>query len=255
MLRDCAAAWDEALRGEDTILRFGGEEFLVVLPDCGAGDATEILERLRAATPDGQTCSAGLAVWRPGESVDELVGRADKALYEAKETGRDRLVSARWRLVEAGRPPPHNWGGSSGVACRPLGPGTMLVVADDATERAGFGGARRDPELTVLEGFHALKHALRFGAEVETAVATDPARAGGLAADLAPDLAGRFAAVVETVDADDAGRAGAAGAADRGRRDRPAQARRPGVRRSPIRARRRSSCSSSRGTWGTSAPA
>jgi diguanylate cyclase (GGDEF)-like protein/PAS domain S-box-containing protein len=94
VLRNCATAWDSQLRGEDTILRFGGEEFLVVLPGCGADDAAEIVERLRAATPESQTCSAGLAQWRPGESVDELVGRADKALYEAKETGRDRLVSA-----------------------------------------------------------------------------------------------------------------------------------------------------------------
>ena len=61
VLRDCAAAWDAELRGEDTILRFGGEEFLVVLPDCGPVDAAEIVERLRAATPDEQTCSAGLA--------------------------------------------------------------------------------------------------------------------------------------------------------------------------------------------------
>ena len=94
VLRDCAAAWDSQLRGEDTILRYGGEEFLVVLPDCDADDATEIVERLRGATPDEQTCSAGLAVWRAGETVDDLVGRADKALYEAKENGRDRVVSA-----------------------------------------------------------------------------------------------------------------------------------------------------------------
>lgn len=94
VLRDCARAWDGELRGEDTILRFGGEEFLVVLPNCGPVDAIEILERLRGATPDGQTCSAGLALWRPGETVDDLVGRADTALYEAKEAGRDRLVSA-----------------------------------------------------------------------------------------------------------------------------------------------------------------
>ena len=59
VLRDCAAAWDEALRGEDTILRFGGEEFLVVLPDCGPADATEIVERLRAATPDGPDLLGG----------------------------------------------------------------------------------------------------------------------------------------------------------------------------------------------------
>lgn len=94
VLKDCAAAWDQELRGEDTILRYGGEEFLVVLPECDAPDAAEIVERLRAATPDQQTCSAGLARWRPGESVDDLVGRADKALYEAKEAGRDRLVAA-----------------------------------------------------------------------------------------------------------------------------------------------------------------
>ncbi len=93
ILRSCAAAWDGELRGEDTILRFGGEEFLVILPNCEPADATEIVERLRGATPDGQTCSAGLAVWRAGESVDELVGRADTALYEAKESGRNRLVA------------------------------------------------------------------------------------------------------------------------------------------------------------------
>jgi diguanylate cyclase (GGDEF)-like protein/PAS domain S-box-containing protein len=94
VLCDCAAAWDGALRGEDMILRFGGEEFLVVLPDCGPDDGAWIIERLRAATPDGQTCSAGLAVWRPGESVDDLVGRADAALYRAKQAGRDRLVAS-----------------------------------------------------------------------------------------------------------------------------------------------------------------
>jgi diguanylate cyclase (GGDEF)-like protein/PAS domain S-box-containing protein len=94
VLRDCASAWDSELRGADTILRFGGEEFLVVLPDCDPVDAADIVERLRAATPDEQTCSAGLALWQPGESVDELVGRADSALYRAKEAGRDRLVSA-----------------------------------------------------------------------------------------------------------------------------------------------------------------
>jgi TrmH family RNA methyltransferase len=76
----------------------------------------------------------------------------------------------------------------------------MPPVADDELRRR-FRAARRDSELTVLEGFHALKHALRFGAEVETAVAVDPGELERLAADLAPDLAGRFAAEVGTVDA------------------------------------------------------
>jgi TrmH family RNA methyltransferase len=52
--------------------------------------------------------------------------------------------------------------------------------------------ARRDPELAVLEGFHALKHALRFGAEVEVVAAVDPDNLERLAGELAPDLAGRF---------------------------------------------------------------
>ncbi len=64
-----------------------------------------------------------------------------------------------------------------------------------------FRSARRDRSLTVVEGFHALKHALRFGAEVEEAVAVDPERLETLAAQLAPDLEGRFAPLVETVDA------------------------------------------------------
>jgi tRNA G18 (ribose-2'-O)-methylase SpoU len=63
-----------------------------------------------------------------------------------------------------------------------------------------FRTARRDPELTVVEGFHALKHALRFGAELVEAVAVDPASLDAMAADLAPDLAGQLAGRVEQVD-------------------------------------------------------
>jgi TrmH family RNA methyltransferase len=66
-------------------------------------------------------------------------------------------------------------------------------MGHDLTVR--FRTARRDPALTVLEGFHALKHALRFGAEVEEAVAVDPAELERLAADLAPDLVGRLGAI------------------------------------------------------------
>jgi len=63
-----------------------------------------------------------------------------------------------------------------------------------------FRTARRDPELTVVEGFHALKHALRFGAELVEAAAVDPPALEEMAADLAPDLAGEIAGRVETVD-------------------------------------------------------
>jgi diguanylate cyclase (GGDEF)-like protein/PAS domain S-box-containing protein len=92
MLRDCAVAWDSGLRGEDTILRFGGEEFLILLPDTPLELAAEIVERLRAATPKALTCSAGLACWDFAESIDDLLERADAALYAAKGNGRNRLV-------------------------------------------------------------------------------------------------------------------------------------------------------------------
>jgi len=64
-----------------------------------------------------------------------------------------------------------------------------------------FRKARRDPELTVVEGFHALKHALRFGAELVEAVAVDPEALERLAAELAPDLAGRLSGRVERIEA------------------------------------------------------
>ncbi len=65
-----------------------------------------------------------------------------------------------------------------------------------------FRRARRDRELVVIEGFHALKHALRFGAELLEAVAVDPDSLESLAADLAPDLAGTLVARVEAIDAE-----------------------------------------------------
>jgi RNA methyltransferase, TrmH family len=63
-----------------------------------------------------------------------------------------------------------------------------------------FRTARRDPELTVVEGFHALKHALRFGAELVEAVAVDPVALEEMAAELAPDMVGKIGVQVEAVD-------------------------------------------------------
>ena len=63
-----------------------------------------------------------------------------------------------------------------------------------------FRTARRDPELTVVEGFHALKHALRFGAELVEAVAVDPSALEAMATEFAPDLVGQIGDRVETVD-------------------------------------------------------
>jgi RNA methyltransferase, TrmH family len=73
-------------------------------------------------------------------------------------------------------------------------------VSDALVRR--YRAARRDPELAFLEGFHALKHALRFGAEVLEAVAIDPDELERLSEELAPDLAGSLSARVTPVEAD-----------------------------------------------------
>jgi TrmH family RNA methyltransferase len=72
------------------------------------------------------------------------------------------------------------------------------VSGDDALIRR-FRAARREPGLAVLEGFHAFKHALRFGAEIEEAVAVDPVELERLAEELAPDLSGAFGDLVTQV--------------------------------------------------------
>jgi two-component system, cell cycle response regulator len=86
------------LREEDVVARFGGEEFLVILPGTNAEGAAAVAEDLRAAVaaepfPIGRialelTVSAGYAAWE-GEDLERLVGRADRGLYAAKDAGRD----------------------------------------------------------------------------------------------------------------------------------------------------------------------
>jgi diguanylate cyclase (GGDEF)-like protein len=93
LLKQLAAAWVEELRATDVLARYGGEEFALALPGCDLHDAGVLIERLRAATPSEQTASAGLVRWDGEESAERLFGRADKALYAAKDSGRDRIVT------------------------------------------------------------------------------------------------------------------------------------------------------------------
>ncbi|WP_051221859.1 diguanylate cyclase [Conexibacter woesei] len=94
LLRGAAAAWTERLRTTDLLARYGGEEFAVLLPGCDTAAAAQVVEHLRAAVPDDETCSIGLATWDGDESCDTLVARADTALYRAKDGGRNRVVAA-----------------------------------------------------------------------------------------------------------------------------------------------------------------
>jgi diguanylate cyclase (GGDEF)-like protein len=94
LLRAATAAWQGRLRKTDLLARYGGEEFAVLLPDCELDSAMEIAERLRTAQPEG-TCSLGVAGWDGRENAAALVDRADRALYAAKQGGRNRSCADR----------------------------------------------------------------------------------------------------------------------------------------------------------------
>jgi diguanylate cyclase (GGDEF)-like protein/PAS domain S-box-containing protein len=94
LLRDVAAAWTHVLRDVDFLARYGGDEFAVVMPGCTGPDALTVLQRLREATPERQQTSGGVAQWDGDESAEELVGRADAALFEAKRRQRGSIALA-----------------------------------------------------------------------------------------------------------------------------------------------------------------
>jgi two-component system cell cycle response regulator len=86
------------LREEDQFGRLGGEEFLVLLPDTDAGAAQHVAEKLRVEVAGARTLvpvtvSIGLATW-DAETPEDLLHRADEALYAAKDAGRDRVMAA-----------------------------------------------------------------------------------------------------------------------------------------------------------------
>jgi diguanylate cyclase (GGDEF)-like protein len=94
LLRETAAAWRMHIRADDFLARLGGDEFALLLTGRATDSVQALVERLRTSMPAAQTVSVGIAVRVPGDTLDQLLSRADQALYEAKESGRDRTVSA-----------------------------------------------------------------------------------------------------------------------------------------------------------------
>ena len=104
VLKQVASSIRAAAREVDEVSRWGGEEFLVLLPECTREEAASIAERMRARLhalsidANGKelavTASFGVTTLQPGDAIDACIRRSDEALYRAKQTGRDRVVTA-----------------------------------------------------------------------------------------------------------------------------------------------------------------
>ncbi|MBK8172110.1 MAG: diguanylate cyclase [Sandaracinaceae bacterium] len=104
-LRMLTSVCQKEIRATDTFARFGGEEFVLLLPETPIATAAVIVERIRRAISEATvqvdeqrvplTLSVGLAERKPGELLDTLLRRSDEAVYEAKRAGRNCVVLAR----------------------------------------------------------------------------------------------------------------------------------------------------------------
>jgi diguanylate cyclase (GGDEF)-like protein len=94
LIKETASRWRGELREVDTLARLEGTEFGILLPGCALGEAVDVLDRVRAATPRGQTASAGVARWDGEEPAELLLIRAQDALAAAKESGRNVTIAA-----------------------------------------------------------------------------------------------------------------------------------------------------------------
>ena len=100
-LKTFARNLSENLRPHDLLVRYGGEEFAVLLPDTDLQQAKKIADRVRMAIADATihhdelsfqvTVSIGITSTQQEEKLEDLIGKADQALYRAKELGRNRV--------------------------------------------------------------------------------------------------------------------------------------------------------------------
>jgi two-component system cell cycle response regulator len=111
VLREFALLLQESLRDVDLASRWGGEEFLLILPGTGAAGGAQVAERIRAAlsgrivlsvdgTPIPVTASFGVAATPTATTASELFAAADAALYEAKRAGKNRVKTALEPVVQ-----------------------------------------------------------------------------------------------------------------------------------------------------------
>jgi diguanylate cyclase (GGDEF)-like protein len=102
VLKDFSALLQAMVREEDVAVRWGGEEFIILLSHTASGAATALAERIRHSFEQSpgrasslmMTASFGVAQLQDGENENDLIKRADQALYDAKHGGRNRVVTA-----------------------------------------------------------------------------------------------------------------------------------------------------------------
>lgn len=107
MLIAAAEVVRAATRPRDLLVRWGGEEFLAILPETTDVEAVEIAERVRRALAEARphghavTATFGVAGYLDDEPIKDLLARADDALYEGKRNGRNQVVLARGEAAAA----------------------------------------------------------------------------------------------------------------------------------------------------------
>lgn len=99
-LKSAASTLNKLIRGDDIAARWGGEEFIIMLKNISLDDALKISQKLRMAIENTKildsitiTGSFGVTLYKSGEDIKETFKRADEALYEAKNSGRNRVIS------------------------------------------------------------------------------------------------------------------------------------------------------------------
>jgi diguanylate cyclase (GGDEF)-like protein/PAS domain S-box-containing protein len=138
-LRAFAQIGQEVLREDDIIARWGGEEFVIVVPDLDRRQAAGVLERIRTRLAESHTgahpsytASFGLTDSTRADTLEQLLQLADAALYQAKETGRDRVVLSDTR-ADAPRPPATS-GPQDGLRARRRGHDSFAPVHPGSDE-------------------------------------------------------------------------------------------------------------------------
>jgi diguanylate cyclase (GGDEF)-like protein len=153
ILRRIGLAIESSIRSVDTAFRYGGEEFTVILPETRLDDAFQVSERIRKTIESKTsfrempvTASLGIANW-PGDGMmkEEIIGRADAALYRAKQTGRNRTCLTS-EIAKAEASP---GGKESGEQPKALSVVYALAATVDAKDHYTYGHSRKVSEYAV----------------------------------------------------------------------------------------------------------